>query len=201
MLEKLFRSRLRAKLLSDLFSNPGNRFFARELGRAVGESHGNIIRELARLEEIEIVASQKQAREKYYWANPDCPIFDELQGMVLKTTGLADVLKEAMKSVRGVRVAFVYGSFAGGEPAAESDVDVMVIGTARFARVVKALSPAQEKLRREVNPLVYSIPEFQEKASADHHFVRTVLQGPKIFLVGDENELAGLAGKRLNSSS
>jgi predicted nucleotidyltransferase len=95
-------------------------------------------------------------------------------------------------------VAFVFGSFASGEPRKTSDVDILVVGDATFGEIVSALSAAQEKLVRDVNPSVYPVAEFRQKlAGAGHHFLTSVLKGPKIFLVGNERELTGLAEKRL----
>ena len=90
-------------------------------------------------------------------------------------------------------MAFVYGSFARGEPRADSDVDLMVVGRATFRKVVSALAGAQRTLGREVNPTVYPPEELREKAGTGHHFIGSVLKGPKLFLMGDEHELAGLA--------
>ncbi len=194
MLQELFRSKLRAKLLSCLFLSPAERFYARQLEAVLGESQGNISRELARLESLGIVVAERTGRQKFYTANEECPVFEELQGIVLKTAGLADVLKQALKGLDGVRVAFVYGGFAERKPSPQSDVDVMVIGKVSFTRIVEALLPAQDRLRRDINPVVYSVAEFRRRLRGDHHFVSAVVEGPKIFLVGNEDELRRVAG-------
>ena len=76
-------------------------------------------------------------------------------------------------------------------------MDVLVIRDVSFGETVSALTPAQEVLGREVNPTVYPPEEFQRKVAAKHHFIKNVLNGPKLFLIGDERELARLAKKRL----
>jgi len=194
LLDKLFGSKLRAKVLSWLLCHPDERFFVRQLETILGEDIANLSRELARLAGMGILTSESEGREKYYRANTDCPIFPELQGLAIKTMGVADILMSALADVADrIQVAFIYGSFAQGEPRADSDVDVMIVGNVRFTEVVSALAQAQQKLGREVNPTVYPAREFRGKVAGDHHFIKTVLRGPKILLIGDEDDLAGLA--------
>lgn len=196
MLDKLLGSKLRASLLSWLYSHPGERYFIRQLESIIGGDSTNISRELIRLERLGIVTSTTEGKQKYYTANAACPIFAELRGLVVKTTGLADVLRDAMRDLKGLQAAFVYGSFAEGDPSPTSDVDVMVIGDAGFGQVVEALSSAQDILAREVNPTVYTPEEFSAKVHAGEHFVSSVLHARKIFLIGNHDDLERLAGKR-----
>jgi predicted nucleotidyltransferase len=116
----------------------------------------------------------------------------------VKTSGLKDVLQAALAPVADrIHIAFIYGSFAGGKEYRESDVDIMVVGNVTFGEIVSALGTAQEMLSREVNPAVYSKAEFHSKVKAGHHFLDTVLNGKKIFLIGGERELARLVKKRV----
>lgn len=114
----------------------------------------------------------------------------------MKTVGIADALQDALEPFAGrIRVAFIYGSFARGEECTDSDVDVLVVGNLEFAAVVSALGPVQERLGREINPTVYPPHEFRSRLARGHHFLKGVMQGDKVFLIGDERELARLAGK------
>jgi len=197
MLETLLGSKLRAKVLGWLFSHPDERYFVRQLTGLVKEDSTNVSRELARLEKTGILVSTTEGRQKYYQANRESPLFDELHGLMLKTVGVADVLHSALAPAQDkIKAAFIFGSIATGNENRRSDIDVMVIGRVSFEEVVSLLSPAEEKLRREVNPVVYPITEFKKKVKEDHHFVKTVLEDPKIFLIGGEGELTKLAGKR-----
>jgi predicted nucleotidyltransferase len=197
MLETLLGSKLRARVLGWLFSHPDERYFVRQLTKLVNEDSTNVSRELARLEKSGILISTAEGKQKYYQANRESPLFDELHGLIVKTTGVADVLREALAPEREqIRLAFIFGSIAFGNERRSSDIDVMVVGAVSFGRVVSLLSPAEGQLRREVNPVVYPVTEFKKKVNDDHHFVKTVLEGQKIFLVGGESELAKLAGKR-----
>lgn len=195
MLNKLLGSRLRASLLSWLYSHPHERYFVRQLEQILGADSTNISRELIRLERLGILTSTLEGKQKYYTANESCPVFPDLRGLILKTTGLADVLRDALRDVKGVQVAFVYGSFAAGEPSPSSDVDVILIGDMGFGQAVEALRPAQETLAREVNPTVYTPDEFSTKISAGHHFLSSVLKEKKIFLIGNQDDLERVAGK------
>jgi uncharacterized protein len=197
MLETLLGSRLRANVLGWLFSHPDERYFVRQLTALVEEDSTNVSRELTRLEKTGILISTTEGKQKYYQANRESPLFDELHGLIVKTAGVADVLREALAPAREqIKLAFIFGSIAIGNERRSSDIDVMVVGAVSFGRVVSLLSPAEGQLRREVNPVVYPVTEFKKKVNDDHHFVKTVLEGQKIFLIGGESELAKLAGKR-----
>ncbi|MBN1401903.1 MAG: nucleotidyltransferase domain-containing protein, partial [Anaerolineae bacterium] len=163
---------------------------------AVGTGQGAVQRELKRLAEVGILWREKRGRQVYYGANQNCPIYDELAGLVLKTLGLADVLRAALSGLADrIRVAFVYGSMAKGTSGAGSDVDIMVVGPARFADVVAALNPTQDVLGREVNPSVYAAEEFCDRVGQGNHFLSSVLREPKLFLIGEQDELDRLVGQ------
>jgi len=183
-------------VLGWLFTHPDERYFVRQLTTLLGEDSTNVSRELARLEKTGILVSTTEGKQKYYQANRRSPLFNELHGLIVKTVGVVDVLRSALApAMERIKVAFVFGSIASGGERRTSDIDMMVVGRISFEDVVSLLSPAEEKLGREVNPVVYPITEFKQKVKEDHHFVKTVLEGEKIFLIGDEGELAKLAGK------
>ena len=136
----------------------------------------------------------KIGKQAFFKANPDCPVYRELKDIITKTFGVADILREALASLADkIMVGFIYGSMAGGEFSRGSDVDVMVIGNISFAEIVSALSPVQEVLSREINPSVYPPGEFKARLSEKQHFLRSVLNSPKIFIIGNQNELEELA--------
>jgi predicted nucleotidyltransferase len=197
MLETLLGSKLRAKVLGWLFTHPDEHYFVRQLTTLVKEDSTNMSRELARLEKTGILISTTEGKQKYYQANRQSPLFNELHGLIVKTAGVADVLRSALAPVmERIKVAFIFGSIASGNEIRRSDIDMMVVGRISFGDVVSVLSPAEEKLGREVNPVVYPITEFKQKAKEDHHFVKNVLDGEKIFIIGSDSELERLAGRR-----
>ena len=122
-------------------------------------------------------------------------MFGELKSLVVKTMGVAEVLREALAPLaQRIRLAFVFGSFARGEQRQTSDVDVMVVSDdVSFGELVMATKPAEDRLSREVNPTLYGTAEFNEKLGSGHPFLSRVVSGPKIFLIGDEHELGSVA--------
>lgn len=189
----LFGRSMRA-VLALLFSHPEQAFYLREIARAAGTAPSSLQRELAALTGAGLILREARGHQVYFRANAASPLFQELRGIVVKTFGVADVLRGALAPLaRRIRAAFVYGSLARGEARPESDVDVMVIGEVAFADVVERLQPAEATLRRSVNPTVYPPVEFSGKAAAGNAFLAEVLQAPKIFLIGGEGELRDLA--------
>jgi len=167
-----------------------------QLIQHAGLGRGSVQRELEFLARAGIARRTVHGRQVYFQANPACPIFPELRSLVVKTSGVADVLRAAFAPLASrIRVAFVYGSVARGEERRASDVDVMVVGEATFSEVVDALASAQDALGREVNPTVYPPDEFRAKINAKHHFLVTIIKGDKLFLIGDQRELGRLAKK------
>jgi predicted nucleotidyltransferase len=179
---------VRGRVLALLFGRPDQEFYLREIVRQTGRGRGAVARELRSLTEAGIVARQKRGHLTYFRANPESPVFPELRGLMLKTIGLADVVRESLRAVPGVRLAFIYGSMASGTADVRSDVDVFVVAEASFAEVSGALLPAQERLGREVVPTLYTPEEFAEALAAKRHFLLRVLQEPKIMLIGALDE-------------
>lgn len=180
-------------LLSLFFARPQQPLYLRHIVRLTGIGQGAAQRELAKWVKAGLLLRSQQGRLVYYQANREVPVFAELRGLAVKTGGIVDVLKEALMPLAGrLRVAFIYGSVARGEEKDGSDIDVLVVGKATFREVAKALTPAERALGREINPTVYTEKEFHQKHEAGHHFLKTISIGPKLFLVGSENELKRL---------
>ena len=187
----------RSAVLSTLLLHPEDSLHVRELARLTGASAGSLHRELRALSELGLLLRQEVGRQVHYRANPDSPVFEELAGLLRKTAGVADVLRDALAPLADkVTFAFVYGSMAAGTQRPGSDVDLMVLGRAGFADLARALASAQAALRREVNPTVTTPREFKQKLAAGDGFARSVLKGPKLWLMGEESEFAELAAHR-----
>ncbi len=198
LLEYLLGSRLRAKLLGWLFSHPGERYFVRQLAGLIGEDSTNLSRELSRLAALGLVVGSQDGQQKYFQINTEAPVFPELRGLVLKTSGMGDLIRQSLQPVAPkILLAFIFGSVAAGKADAVSDIDLLVIGEASLRELVELLSPIQNLLGREVNPVVYPVPEFREKLSQGHRFLTSVLEGPKLFLIGSQHELDRLAEERM----
>ncbi|MEO5772206.1 MAG: nucleotidyltransferase domain-containing protein, partial [Burkholderiaceae bacterium] len=121
----------------------------------------------------------------------------ELAGLLRKTAGLTDVLRDALASLGAkVTLAFVYGSVAAGTERAASDVDLMVLGSAGFADLARVLAPVQAQLRREVNPTLMKPRDFARKLAAGDGFARSVAKGRRLWLIGGEDDFRELAAHR-----
>lgn len=196
LVELLFGA-YRRRILSLLLLHPEQSFYVREIGRLTGVPAGSLHREASQLASAGLLVRSASGNQVRYQANRDCPIFDELSGIFRKTAGLADVLRQALEPIeRQVRAAFVFGSVAQGKERAASDVDVMVIGPVSFTRVVEALTPAGEQLRREINPVAMSFKDFRAKLEKRDRFVTRVMNEPRIFLMGNDRELGQPAEDR-----
>jgi predicted nucleotidyltransferase len=190
--------RTRRVLLALLYGHADEAYYLRQIARTTGLGLGAVQRELQRLTAAGIITRSIRGRQVYFQANRECPIFPELKTLVIKTVGIGDVLRSALLPLGDkIRLAFIYGSLARGDERPGSDVDLIVVGEASFEEVVAALGAAQDTLAREVNPTVYSLAEFRAKLAARHHFVLSVMRDKKIFLIGDQRELARLGSRRL----
>lgn len=187
----------RSAVLSALLLHPDAALHVRELARLTGASAGSLHRELRLLADMGLLLRQEVGRQVHYRANTLHPVHAELAQLLRKTAGLVDVLREALAPLGPkVQLAFVYGSMAGRAERAGSDVDLMVLGTASFADLAHALAGAQGTLRRDVNPTIMTRVEFATRLAKGDGFARTVAQGDKLWLKGEEGDLAEPAEDR-----
>ena len=193
----LFFGAYRRQVLALLLLRPEESFHLRELARVTNTQPGTLRRELTQLAEAGVLSRERVGNLVRYKANPDCPIYDELRGILKKTAGVADILRDSLAPLTDkIAVAFVYGSVASGTERRSSDIDVMVVGTASFEEVVQALHRSQEELRREVNPNVYRPDEFKKKVKEKDPFLSRLLEQPNLFVLGKENDLRQLIANR-----
>ncbi len=184
-------SKVQQRVLGVLFGNPGRSFYTNQIIGLARSGTGAVQRELARLEESGLVSACRVGKQKHYQANAKSPLFEELHGLVLKTFGLADILREALEPLATeISAAFVYGSVAKGEDTGESDIDVLVVSDRlAYADLFAALEPASQRLGRKVAPTIYSGKEFQERLESENTFAVRVMAQPKLWLIGGEDEL------------
>jgi predicted nucleotidyltransferase len=182
------------KILALFFLNPDEEYYFSEIARLTGTRQGVVQRELKTLTDAGILNSRARGRQKFYSVNRNNPIFQDLRNIVFKTFGVIGRIKEALEPLgRKVRVAFVYGSFARGEESSSSDLDLFIIGRAGLDEVVRALSPVEKAIRREINPTLFSQAEFKSKWSKRNHFLRTLAKAEKELVVGTEDDFRRLA--------
>jgi predicted nucleotidyltransferase len=186
-------SRVKAQVLRILFGTTPTELHLRELVRRSGLSIGTVQQELRRLTRIGVVLARRDGNRLYYRSNPDHPLFPELRSLVLKTDGLVGVLEQALADEE-VQLAFVFGSVASGEAKAESDVDLMIVGSVGLRRVTQLLSGVADRVGREINPHVLTPGEFQARKRRKDHFLSSVLETPKLFVKGNEHDLEAMGG-------
>jgi predicted nucleotidyltransferase len=177
-----------------LLLHPEESLHGREIARRTGLPAGTLTRELRRLADVGLLNRERRGNQLVYSANRQSPIFEELAGILRKTSGLSDVVAEALEPVTDrIEVAFIFGSVARGAETQGSDIDVLIIGPVDFGTVVDALHPAQQRLARDINPKVFSTREWKAKVRERNPFVSDVLSKKRIFLIGDEHGLAELS--------
>lgn len=187
--EKIFGSRIRAKILGWLFTHPEEYFFVRQMASILKEDPTNISREMANLEELGILRSKRSGNLKNFQVNRECPFFEELKGLILKTAGVAGRIRAVLRRLAGIEYAFIYGSYAKGEEKADSDVDLLILGDVDMDRLDSNLVKLEKMLGREINYVLYNMDEFKAREKANDGFLREVLKGKKIMVVGNENGL------------
>jgi len=187
----MLSSRVRAEIFRLLFGVSTQELHMRELERRTGLAIGTIQQELKKLEGMDLLSVRRDGNRVYYSANTAHPLYRDIRNLVLKTSGLVEVLRKALSN-EGVDLAFVFGSVARGEEGAQGDVDLMIIADAGLAAVSAMLRGVSEKLGREVNPHVMSGSEFKQRLKSGDHFLGRVIDSSKLFVVGDEDELARL---------
>ncbi|MBC7680880.1 MAG: transcriptional regulator [Ferruginibacter sp.] len=183
--------KVRQQVLAVLFGTPDRSFYANEVIALAQSGTGAVQRELAGLSEAGLLTVRKQGNQKHYQANASAPVFAELRGLVLKTMGLADVLRSALAPLaRQVDAAFIYGSIARQQDTAQSDVDVLIVSASLgYGEVFGALEVASTSLGRKVNPTLYTPADWAQRMESDNAFVTRVWQQPKIWLIGSEEQL------------
>jgi predicted nucleotidyltransferase len=191
--DALFSSAQR-HVLGLLYSQPDTDFYTNEIIRLAKSGTGAVQRELAKLTAAGLVTVKQVGNQKRYQANRAAPLFPELRSIVLKTFGLADVIRSALNPLaKQIHLAFIYGSIAKQEDTTKSDIDLMIISDKlTYAELFPLLEKAEAQLGRVINPTFYSQSEWTRKYRQRNHFITELTKQPKIFLIGTEDELAKL---------
>ncbi len=190
LLDALF-PRTRQNILAALLLSPERRWYLSDLAQHLKVSPSSLQRELASLAEAEVVCREADGKRVYFWANPEFPLLPDLQSIFAKTVGLADRLRETLAPFGDeIEAAFVFGSVARRERTAQSDVDVLIVGSVAMTKLALPLRDLERTLQLPINVTHYTASEFQDKRRQGNHFLNTVLQEQKIFLKGSEHELA-----------
>src|SRR5581483_7421174 len=191
-------SQVQLRVLNLLIGHPDKTYQITDVIRLVGSGRGAVQRELERLTEAGILTLTISGKRKSYQANRQSPVFNELRGLLLKTVGLVEPIRAALKSFAGkINVAFVYGSVAGRRDSAKSDIDLMILADQlSYSEIYSALQKAEKTLLRPINPNLLTVREWKKRVSDQSPFVSNIMQQPKIFILGSEDELERVGQSR-----
>ncbi len=178
------------RVLGLLFGQPDRRFQSGEIIRLAASGTGAAHRLLTRLADSGLITVERIGNQKHYQANRASPVFVELHGLIVKTSGLLAALRSALAPLADrIRAAFVYGSVANGTDQSASDIDLMVIaGKLDYADVFSALQTIEADLGRTVNPNVISGVEWRRKRK-QAGFVSRIAGQPRLFVIGSDDDL------------
>jgi predicted nucleotidyltransferase len=183
---------VRQRILGATFGAPDRWWYLSELADALGTSPSSLQRELDSLTAAAILVMRREGRRTYYRANDAGAIYEELRGIVQKTMGIAEEIRASIASIEHeISLALIYGSVARGEERADSDVDVLVVADdLMLEELFRAFAPAEKRLRRKVNPTLYTRDEFRSRKREKNPFLESVLSGNPIILTGDPDAVA-----------
>ena len=180
----------RRKILGLFFSRSDQSFYLRQAVRITNAGQGTVQRELRRLVEAGILIRTKWGRQVYYQANKDCPIFKELQGLMIKTAGLADELRKALAPLsKNIEIAVIYGSQARGTAESKSDVDLLIVGKIDELDLHRRITRVEGNLDRTVNYSLLDRREFDRRRQEQGGFLDRILKGDLIFIIGHHEKI------------
>ena len=185
----LTKSKLRRDLLRLYFTNPDKEYYLRELERTIDFPVGNIRRELLKLESKGLFTFRRQGNLVYYSLNQKHPLFKAFKSIIFRTIGVEGELRNALRRIKGIKLAFIYGSFAKGSERISSDIDLFIMGNVNEEKLITVISKAETTLKREINYSLYSRKDFERKKKEKDYFIKELIKEPKIFLIGDDSGL------------
>ena len=188
-ISNLFKSKVRKALFRLYFTNPDSEFYLRELERMLSIPVSMVRKELLRLESEDVFLSHKKGNLTYYKVNKTYPLFSELKSIVFKTIGVQGLLEEVLRKIKGIEIAFIYGSYAKATEKADSDIDLCIIGSVSEGVLVRRINELEKVLKREINYTMYTNKEFAGKKRKKDPFITELIQNIKIMLIGEKNDL------------
>ena len=187
-LAQILSSRVRAELFRIMFGITKAELHVRELARRSGLHEATVRQELRKLKGLDLVFERRDGNRVYYRANTHHPLYVDIHQIVIKTIGLVDIFRPKL-SHKDIHIAFIFGSITTGKEKSHSDIDLMVIGKIGLRKLISLLSGLSEQVGREINPHVMTESEYSKRVKSKDHFATHVLDGPKLFIVGTENDL------------
>jgi len=191
-LSQILSSRTRAEIFKLLYGDAEAEIHIREIERRTGLNDRTIRQELNKLLKLDLVIDRRDSNRIYYRANKSNPLYPDIRNLVLKSAGMVDLFRSALKDKR-IQIAFIFGSISEGKETSESDVDLFIVGQLGMRAVSTLLSGVSERVGREINPHVMNSDEFKNRIKEKGHFISSVMKSRKIFVIGTEDDLKTMA--------
>ena len=179
----------RAELLRLFFTNPEQSFYMHEIGRILGKKPGNFQRVINNMEKEGVLISERKANARYFKANKEYALYEEMKNIVFKTVGVTGSIKDVLQKIGNIDYAFIYGSYAKASENYLSDIDLIVVGKCDEDKLIKNFDHLEELLKRDINYKLYTIADLKKEVKQKEPFLLNILKNKKIMLIGDENDL------------
>ncbi len=193
---------VRHEILHTILIQKNKKWYLSRIARHLHRSPSSLQRELDALVAGEILQTYRDGNRIYYEPDPNCPIIEELQEILVKTGGIVEILRRILARFSSdIDCAFIYGSMARGEEVAESDIDLMIIGKITLSKIAPLIRRAEKRLERSINPIIFTRKETEEKLQKEDHFLKTAVSDEYIILIDNGNSFAEIFGQKVRSSS
>lgn len=189
MLDKIFSSKIRIKLLTLFITHPKDEFYIRQIQKLTNANFNNIRRELINLTQVGILKSSSRGNLKCFQINISHPLHDDLKNIIYKTEGLGYVITQALKTIKGIKAAFIYGSVSKGKEGPISDIDLIIIGDVKIEQIYSQIRKAENNLKREINVDIISPEEWFKRKQKKDSYILDIIKNKRIFILGTENDL------------
>jgi len=180
MLEQLFSSKVRVKLLAIFLASSPQSYYVRELTRRLDEKINSVRLELANLEEMGLLKSRFEDGKKYYCPNDKFKLYPELKRLIFKAGLEGSKLAADIEKLTGIKFACLSGKFIGLENAL---VDLFIVGRINKKALGRVVGKLEEGLGEELNYTLMPLAEFLYRQEMHDRFVDTVLKSDYLKLV------------------
>lgn len=182
-------SKVRVKLLEVFFQKPKEMWYVRELTRLTDEEINAVRRELGRMHDVGLLKSEERGNRLYYMLNHQYEFFPELLTLVAKSTGLGRELKRNRRKLGDIKYIMFSGPFAKQGKRLHTDVDILIIGNIVLAELAVLVKKEEQTRGYEINYSVISEEEFVFRKNRRDPFLRDILAGSRVMIIGDEDSL------------
>lgn len=189
MIEHIFKSKVRVKLLKLFFLDVSTEIHIRGIVRKIDEEINAVRRELKNLEEAKILIDEKRGNRLYYKVNKSSPIYHEILGLVNKEFGLGNAILTKKDTIGDIKFAILTTAYIENHHPSQYDVDVLIVGDLNMKAVSATVKQAETEIEREIRYTVLTEDEFDFRKKKRDTFISNIINKHKIIVIGDENQL------------